>query len=123
MLARASPLSGCIAFRAECRGSGQLSPMIRAHLLVWVMLGARFRAPDHGRGRSINTISESSCTRSSTASCPSGETSKSRISKSGARIVSGERGARWRGESHAHLPCPRVPAAGTRLSDSHHFDP
>jgi hypothetical protein len=42
----------------------------------------------YGRGRSSNTTSERSCTRSRTTSRPSGETSKSRMSKSVARLVS-----------------------------------
>jgi hypothetical protein len=42
---------------------------------------------DYGRGRSSSTTSECSCTRSRTTSRPSGEMSKSRMSKSGVRLV------------------------------------
>jgi hypothetical protein len=43
--------------------------------------------PAYGLWRSISTTSERSCTRSRTTSRPSGEMSKSRISKSGVRLV------------------------------------
>jgi hypothetical protein len=43
--------------------------------------------PNYGRGRSSSTTSERSCTRSRTTSWPSGEMSKSRMSKSGVRFV------------------------------------
>jgi hypothetical protein len=44
--------------------------------------------PGYGWGRSSNSTSECSCTRSRTTSRPSGEMSKSRTSKSGVRLVS-----------------------------------
>ena len=51
-------------------------------------LSPSFKTPVHrGEGRSSSATSERSCTRSRTTSRPSGETSKSRMSNSGVKLV------------------------------------